>query len=97
MSFSYLDYLDSPTPMNVKLVHETSGLVQSSAAAVAGISLQTYRGWHASPDTTVYRRPHPTTWNLFLYELEARRLGFESLLYLTTKAGVISGSNPQNP
>lgn len=80
MSFSYLDYLDSPTPENVKEVHKISGLIQPEAAAVAGIGLSTYKGWCSTPDKSNYRQPHTTTWNLYLYELEARRLGCENLL-----------------
>lgn len=82
MTFSYLEFLDNPTPENVQIVHSACGLIQPEAAKVAGIGLQTYRGWHSSVDSKNYRRPHNTSWNLFLYELEARRLGYSSLFEL---------------
>ncbi len=83
MNNSYLDFLDNPTPKNVKLIHKQAksdfGLTQVTASELLGISLQTYKGWHSSEDNRNYRKPHSTTWNLFLYELEARRLGFDNL------------------
>ena len=80
MTFSYLDFLDKPTPENVKAVHKACRMTQLQVAAMLGIGLQTYKGWHAPVDKDSHRTPHVTTWNLFLYELEARRLGYESIL-----------------
>ncbi len=84
MNQSYLDFLNNPTSENVKAVHkqgkEDFGLTQVTVSEMLGISLQTYKGWHANEDNRNYRKPHTTTWNLFLYELEARRLGFDNLL-----------------
>lgn len=77
---SYLDYIDKPTPENIKAVHRQHGMIQPVACVVAGISLQTYRSWCSSIDSQNFRTPHVTTWNLFMYELEARRLGYESIL-----------------
>ncbi|MBS9779425.1 MAG: hypothetical protein KGV51_02245 [Moraxellaceae bacterium] len=83
MSKSYLEFLNNPTPQNVKFVHKQAkndfGLTQVTASEILGIGLQTYKGWHADIDNRNYRKPHTTTWNLFLYELEARHLGFENL------------------
>ena len=79
MIFSYLDFLDQLTPENVKAVHKACGMTQPQVAAMLGIGLQTYKGWHAPVDKDSHRTPHVTTWNLFLYELEARRLGFNDL------------------
>lgn len=76
---SYLDYIDKPTPENIKAVHRAHGMIQPEACKVAGIGLQTYRGWCSSEDSRNFRTPHVTTWNLFMYELEARRLGYESI------------------
>ena len=80
MTFSYLDFLDKPTPENVKAVHKACRMTQPQVAAMLGIGLQTYKCWHAPVDKGSHRTPHVTTWNLFLYELEARRLGYESIL-----------------
>lgn len=80
MTFSYLDFLDKPTPENVKAVHKACGMTQPQVATMLSIGLQTYKGWHAPADKDSHRTPHVTTWNLFLYELEARRLGYESIL-----------------
>ena len=79
MTNSYLDYIDKPTPENIKAVHRAHGMIQPVAAAVAGIGLQTYKGWCSSEGSSSFRTPHVTTWNLFMYELEARRLGYESI------------------
>lgn len=79
MTFSYLDFLDKPTPENVKAVHKACGMTQPQVATMLGIGLQTYKGWHAPADKDSHRTPHVTTWNLFLYELEARRLGYQSI------------------
>ena len=79
MTFSYLDFLDKPTPENVKAVHKACGMTQPQVATMLGIGLQTYKGWHAPVDKDSHRTPHVTTWNLFLYELEARRLGYQSI------------------
>ncbi len=76
---SYLDYIDKPTPENIKAVHRAHGMIQPDACKVAGIGLQTYRGWCSSPDSQNFRKPHTTTWNLFMYELEARRLGYKNI------------------
>lgn len=79
MTNSYLDYIDKPTTENIKAVHRAHGMIQPVAAGVAGIGLQTYRGWCSSEGSINFRTPHATTWNLFMYELEARRLGYESI------------------
>ena len=77
---NYLDYLNEPTYENVKLVHKASGMTQQQVAQMLGIGLQTYKGWHAPIDNKNHRQPHITTWNLFLYELEARKQGYENIL-----------------
>ena len=79
MTNSYLDYINKPTPENIKSVHRAHGMIQPVAAVVAGIGLQTYKGWCSSEGSINFRTPHATTWNLFMYELEARRLGYESI------------------
>lgn len=83
MTFSYLDFIDEPTPANVDFVNKqckANKLTQDKIAEMLGISKQTYKGWIAPIDSVNYREPHNTTWNLFLYELEARRLGYENIL-----------------
>lgn len=77
---NYLDYLDNPTHENIKLVHKASGMTQPQIAEMLGIGLQTYKGWHAPVDNKNHRRPHIATWNLLLYELEARRRGYQNIL-----------------
>lgn len=77
---NYLKYLNQPTLENVKLVHKASGMTQQQIAELLGISLQTYKYWHAPIDNKNHRKPHITTWNLLLYELEARKNGYESIL-----------------
>lgn len=76
---SYLKFLNEPTPENIETVHKASGLQIKDAAAVAGVSFETYRGWRASAAAKNKRTPHVMNWNLYLFELEARRLGFDSL------------------
>ena len=85
---SYLDYLDNPTPENIERVHQASGLQIRDAAAVAGVSYDTYKSWRSSEKSKNSRTPHVMSWNLYLYELEARRLGFDSLKHLMTKAAL---------
>ncbi len=84
MSQSYLDFLNEPTSENVKQVHRKARkefkITQATASEIIGINIQTYKKWHADVNSDSYRVPHKTTWNLFLYELEARRLGFDNLL-----------------
>ena len=79
MTNSYLDYIDKPTPENIKAVRQAHGMIQADACVVAGVSLQTYKGWYSKASSTRFRSPHVTTWNLFMYELEARRLGYENI------------------
>lgn len=76
---SYLEYLDNPTPENIEAVHQASGLQIREAAAVANISYDTYKSWRSSAKSKNSRTPHVMSWNLYLYELEARRLEFEDL------------------
>lgn len=76
---SYLEYLDSPTPENIEAVHQASGLQIREAAAIAGVSYDTYKSWRSSAKSKNSRTPHVMSWNLYLYELEARRLKFGSL------------------
>lgn len=76
---SYLIYLDNPTPANIKEVHKKMGLSQPKMANIAKIGLPTYKGWLAPTTNTNHRTPPTPAWNLFIYELEARRLGFDDL------------------
>ncbi|MDO4700691.1 MAG: hypothetical protein Q4A69_08415 [Moraxella sp.] len=78
-TFSFLDYLNNPSFDNIKLVHKASGLTQAQVTQILGIGLQTYKGWQSKPSTANYRQPHTVMWNMLLYELEARRLGYENL------------------
>lgn len=80
MTFSYLDFLDKPTHENIVFVRKTVGLLQKDAAALAGISFDSYKGWETQAESTKARKPTNQTWNLYLYELEARRLGYDCLL-----------------
>lgn len=77
-SFSYLEFLDIPTVENVHTVHAASGLTQREAAEIAKISEQTYKSWMSKRDGRS-RTPAVPTWNYFMFELEARRLGRKSL------------------
>lgn len=77
-NFSYLDFLDSPTVENVHIAHAASGLTQREAADIAKISEQTYKSWMSTRDGRS-RTPAVPTWNYFIFELEARRLGKQSL------------------
>ena len=43
MTFSYMDFLDKPTPENVKAVHKACGMTQPQVANMLGIGLQTYK------------------------------------------------------
>lgn len=76
---SYLQYLNNPTPENVQAVHKQSGATQPQIAQIAGIGLQTYKGWLASETNPNHRTPPVPAWNLLMYELEARRIGFDNL------------------
>ena len=76
---SYLQYLNDPTPENVRAVHEQSGQTQPVIAQIAGIGLHTYKGWLTDQKNKHYRKPQNPTWNYLLYELESRRLGFDNL------------------
>lgn len=76
---SYLVYLNKPTPENVRAVHDKFGATQPQMAQIAGIGLQTYKGWLAPQDSKNHRIPPVPAWNLLMYELETRRLGFDDL------------------
>lgn len=76
---SYLDYLNNPTPENVRAVHAKFGATQAQMATIANIGLQTYKGWLAPESNSNHRTPPVPAWNLLMYELEARRLGFDNL------------------
>lgn len=76
---SYLQYINNPSPENVQAVHKQSGATQPAIAQIAGIGLHTYKGWLTDPQNQHYRKPQNPTWNYLLYELEARRLGFDNL------------------
>lgn len=76
---SYLYFLNDPTPENVRAVHKKFGATQPQMAKIAGIGLQTYKGWLAPKDNSNHRTPPVPAWNLLIYELEARRLGFDDL------------------
>ena len=77
-NFSYLDFLDSPSVENVHAVHAACGLTQREAAEIAKISEQTYKSWMSMRDGR-NRTPAVPTWNYFMFELVARRLGKQSL------------------
>lgn len=83
---TYLKYYNNPVLENVKEVHAKNGMTQLKASEIAGVGLQTYKSWLSHPDKTNYRNPHITTWNYFLLELEARRLGYESIKELVELA-----------
>lgn len=76
---SYLDYLNNPTPENIRAVHKKFGATQPEMAKIAGIGVQTYRGWLAPKESVNHRTPPLPAWNLLMYELESRRLGFNNL------------------
>lgn len=79
---NYLDYINSPTPENIKLVHQASGLTQKQAANMIGVQIDTIKGWHSPAGTTRHRTPQVAIWNLYLFELHARSAGSGSLLDL---------------
>lgn len=79
---NYLDYINSPTPENIKLVHQASGLTQKQAANMIGVQIDTIKGWHSPAGTTRHRTPQVAVWNLYLFELHARSAGSGSLLDL---------------
>lgn len=78
--FSYLYFLNAPTHENIVFVRKTAGLLQKDAAQLAGISYDTYQGWETKEESAKARKPTMQTWNLYLYELESRRLGYSCLL-----------------
>jgi len=80
MTFSYLDFLNKHTHENIVFVRKTAGLLQKDAAQLAGISFDSYKSWETKEESAKARKPTIQTWNLYLYELEARRLGYDCLL-----------------
>lgn len=85
MTINYLEHLDNTTPESIDTVHQATNLTQIKAAEIANVGLQTYKGWCSPPGKANYRKPHSTTWNLFLFELHARKLGHKNLLELIRK------------
>lgn len=79
---NYLDYINTPTPENIKLVHQASGLTQKQVADMIGVQVDTIKGWHAPIGTARHRTPQVPVWNLYLFELHARIVGNGSLLDL---------------
>lgn len=87
MTVNYLQYIDDTSPESVQAVHLATNLTQVKAAEIAGVGLQTYKGWCSQPNNANYRKPHQTTWNLFLFELQVRRLGHKNLLNFVREKG----------
>ncbi len=77
---NYLDYLSNPTPENIRIVHDASGMTQIQISEILGIGLQTYKGWLAPVGSTNHRKPNLPAWNLLLFELQARQNGYQNLL-----------------
>ena len=82
--FSFLEF--GTIPQHIKAAHAATGLKQAEAAQVACVGLQTYRGWLADVDNVNYRKPSLGNWKFFMYELESRRLGFNSTEQLIQSA-----------
>lgn len=76
---NYLDYLNKPTSENVRQVHKSSGMTQPQVAKMLGVGVSTYKSWSADADQSYCRQPHNAIWNLLLYELQARKLGYKSI------------------
>lgn len=77
---SFLDYLDNFSAENLKTIRMASDLKRrADLAKMLGISENTLKAWFMDSDKPRYRSPSPQTWNLLMYQLEARRLGYMDL------------------
>jgi hypothetical protein len=82
-AFSFLEYVGRlPTTELIHEIHRASGMINTANAEMLGIALSTYKGWRAHDDSKNKRMPSQAMLHLWLYELEARRLGFASLFEL---------------
>lgn len=72
---SYLKYIDGFTQEKYQLVRTKSGISIAKLAMQTGISKYTLSNWAAKSG----RPPNPLTWKLFIYEMEANRIGYKSV------------------
>lgn len=78
--FRFIEFLNEPSQDNIKAAYAASGCkTRVEFGSVLGLNKNTVAGWFSNPDSDRFRRPNLQTWNLMLYELEARRLGFNDL------------------
>lgn len=82
--FSFLDYLDNFSESNLLIVERAAQFrTREELATFIGVSLNTVKNWFAKdPDSPKKRIPNIQTWNYMLFQLEARRKGFDSLKQL---------------
>lgn len=73
--FSYLDYLNNPNSHNIQTVHQAHGLSHLAASKIALVSRDAYQSW-LSVSERRKRTPSVGTWNYFLCQLEAKRIGY---------------------
>lgn len=77
--FSFLNYLDQFTGSALTEVKAASGMTVEDLSEFTGFSHDTIKGWFKSEDSPRRKIPARYSWNLVMYMLEARRLGYESL------------------
>jgi len=79
--FSFLDYIDDFSELNLLLVEKNAKFKnRDEFADYVGFSKDTIKGWFIKKEGSSRKKiPTRQSWNLVLYELEARRKGFSSL------------------
>lgn len=78
---SYLQFFDKPSHENAVIVHKMCGMTQDKTAKIINIRARSYKSWLTTAES--YKaEPSLHVWNMFILELEARRLGFNHILDL---------------
>lgn len=58
--------VEPPLPGEIKALRLAHGLTQPQAAALAGVSVQTWKSYESAVMQSRHRRPTPATWGVFL-------------------------------
>ena len=58
--------VEPPLPGEIRAMRLAHGLTQPQAAALAGVAVQTWKGYETPVMLRNHRRPTPATWGLFL-------------------------------
>lgn len=85
--FSFLEYLNNYSHENLLEIERAAQFkTREELAIFLDMSKDTIKNWFASAESKKWRMPTRQSWNLMLYQLEARRKGFNNLDDLLNKS-----------